>query len=390
MVGPMRAQDSSTSGSLGDFWAGRPVRPQQGGKVAGVAAGIGRRYDVDPVLVRVVLVVLACYGGSGIVLYLLGWLLLPKEGAPEAQRTQPPSTTVLVLLGVLVAAVLLWTLRFPGWFGIAAGIGALYLLHRHRGDAGPHGESRPDDAESDTKSTVASAAVSSEGGSTEAGSTEGGSSESGLAAEADEPPARRWITLTTLAAAALAALVAGLAGVPVPAALAVALAVLGAGLVLGSFLRGGRALLLFAIPVGLIALVLGTHTSWARLPGTEHDSGADISQRPTAVDQLRPDYRSDSGDVHLDLSGLPGGAPARTNVTTGSGRIHVVVPRGADVLANCSSTSGDVECLGDNGGNAGSAHRSERVVDTGPDGPGGGSVQLDVRSRTGDVEVTRE
>jgi hypothetical protein len=216
------------------------------------------------------------------------------------------------------------------------------------------------------------------------------SSEPGTAAEDDEPPARRWITPATLAAAAFAALVAGLAGVPVPAALAVALAVLGAGLVLGSFLRGGRALLLFAIPVALIALVLGTHGTWARLPGVEHDGGADISERPTAVDQLRPGYWSNSGDVRLDLSGLPGGAAARTNITTGSGQIQVVVPRDADVLANCSSTSGDVECLGDNGGHAGSAHRSERVVDTGPDGPGGGSVQLDVRSRAGDVEVTRE
>src|SRR5512144_2568126 len=53
--------------------------------VAGVCGGVGRYLGVDPVLFRVLLPVLAVFGGSGIVLYALGWLLIPEEGAPESE-----------------------------------------------------------------------------------------------------------------------------------------------------------------------------------------------------------------------------------------------------------------------------------------------------------------
>lgn len=363
---------SRAAGSPGDFWTRRPARPQQGGKIAGVAAGVAQRYEVDPVLVRVVLVVLAFYGGSGIALYLLGWLLFPKEGDPGSEPSRSPSAVVLVLVGLLMIPVLLWTLRFPGIFGVVVGVGALYLLHRHRG--GPPAPPAPDES---------SAAESSPHGAPSADPStvvDDGTAE-------DEPPGRRWITLATLAAAAAAALVAGLAGAPVPMAVAVALAVLGAGLVLGSFLRGGRPLLLFAVPVGLVALLLGAPGTW--FPGA-HDDGAGISEHPTTTAELRPDYRTSSGGARLDLSDLNGAAPARTHVDTSTGQVRVLVPRNADVLANCSSASGDVDCLGDNGGREDSPDRSEQVNDPGPDGPGGGSIQLDVRSQTGDVEVTRD
>ena len=50
-----------------DFVATRPRRPRSGRVVAGVAAGIGRRYGIDPVIVRVALVVGAIYGGAGVI-----------------------------------------------------------------------------------------------------------------------------------------------------------------------------------------------------------------------------------------------------------------------------------------------------------------------------------
>ncbi|HEX4724649.1 MAG TPA: PspC domain-containing protein, partial [Pseudonocardiaceae bacterium] len=61
-----------------DFVATRPRRPLHGRVVAGVAAGIGRRYGIDPVIVRIALVVSAFYGG-GVTVYLLGWLFLARE-----------------------------------------------------------------------------------------------------------------------------------------------------------------------------------------------------------------------------------------------------------------------------------------------------------------------
>lgn len=44
---------------------------------AGVAGGIAARAGIDPLIVRGIFIVLAVLGGPGILLYLLGWLLLP-------------------------------------------------------------------------------------------------------------------------------------------------------------------------------------------------------------------------------------------------------------------------------------------------------------------------
>jgi phage shock protein PspC (stress-responsive transcriptional regulator) len=47
--------------------------------VAGVAAGIAARLNVDPVLVRLGFVVLSFLNGFGLVLYLVMWLLIPSD-----------------------------------------------------------------------------------------------------------------------------------------------------------------------------------------------------------------------------------------------------------------------------------------------------------------------
>lgn len=54
-------------------------RPQQGAMIFGVCAGIGRYFDVDPVLVRLVFVLLTLYGGLGIVAYVAFALVMPSE-----------------------------------------------------------------------------------------------------------------------------------------------------------------------------------------------------------------------------------------------------------------------------------------------------------------------
>jgi phage shock protein C len=45
--------------------------------IAGVCGGLGEYFTTDPVIIRLILVVLVLFGGSGIVLYLLAWLLIP-------------------------------------------------------------------------------------------------------------------------------------------------------------------------------------------------------------------------------------------------------------------------------------------------------------------------
>ena len=76
--------------------------------VAGVCAGLGEHFDVDPVLFRVAFVVLALLGGAGILLYVLLWILLPPDdgsavpGSPIAQRASTRSRATGTWLGIAI------------------------------------------------------------------------------------------------------------------------------------------------------------------------------------------------------------------------------------------------------------------------------------------------
>ncbi|WP_253659450.1 PspC domain-containing protein [Williamsia maris] len=70
--------------SLLRMWNTRPVRPNADGTVAGVCAGIARRYRVDPTLVKIAFVVATLFGGSGVIMYVLAWITLPAgDDAPS-------------------------------------------------------------------------------------------------------------------------------------------------------------------------------------------------------------------------------------------------------------------------------------------------------------------
>jgi phage shock protein PspC (stress-responsive transcriptional regulator) len=57
-------------------------------KIAGVAGGLGRYFNIDPLIFRVVLVTLAVFGGSGLLLYAIGWLLVPEDGVNESEDSR--------------------------------------------------------------------------------------------------------------------------------------------------------------------------------------------------------------------------------------------------------------------------------------------------------------
>ncbi len=58
----------------------RLVRPRHGKMVAGVAAGLARRYGLSPTLVRVLILVSLILPGPQILAYLVLWIIIPKEG----------------------------------------------------------------------------------------------------------------------------------------------------------------------------------------------------------------------------------------------------------------------------------------------------------------------
>jgi phage shock protein C len=76
--------------------------------LAGVAGGLAQYFNIDPIIVRVLMVVATLLHGIGILLYIILWIVVPEEpfelaygikdetAAPEgsdAQQPQPTSTS---------------------------------------------------------------------------------------------------------------------------------------------------------------------------------------------------------------------------------------------------------------------------------------------------------
>jgi phage shock protein PspC (stress-responsive transcriptional regulator) len=56
------------------------VRPRQGRMIAGVCAGIARRFGMSPSLVRILFVLSCLLPGPQVLIYLVLWVLLPEGG----------------------------------------------------------------------------------------------------------------------------------------------------------------------------------------------------------------------------------------------------------------------------------------------------------------------
>jgi phage shock protein C len=48
-------------------------------QLAGVCGGLAEYFNLDPTLIRVLFIVLAVLGGSGVLLYLALWIIVPKQ-----------------------------------------------------------------------------------------------------------------------------------------------------------------------------------------------------------------------------------------------------------------------------------------------------------------------
>ncbi|WP_242613502.1 PspC domain-containing protein [Herbihabitans rhizosphaerae] len=427
MNGTHRSQSGpSASGaedSLNDFWANRPRRPRRGRKIAGVAAGIGHRYGIDPVLVRVAFLVGALYGGAGIVLYLLGWLLLPEESDETSPleslvgrgRSSTSAIFTLLLCGLLIPAFG-WVFDgfFPGYIGLIVCAGALYLLHRNRSHvrqvaAQPVASPMPADTFATTAprpqpSTVDTPADGTRELPVEERTTPPAWDPLGAAPFAwdlpepsqppvEEPPEpaqqRSKIGMMTIAAllivgggAALMTLVSpGTSGwFTPPHIVGVSLAVIGLGLVGGAFVRGGRGLIGLAVPLSMVGILM-TASDFDGQGGV-----GDITEAPTTIDAVQSSYERSVGSVSLDLTRLPAIGDVNTRVDVDAGDATVILPKNADVDLKCETDVGEVTCLDRTINGLGG---QLKVNNDGDDGPGGLKIDLTVKTDVGSVEVRR-
>lgn len=117
--------------------------------LGGVCGGLGDYFQIDPVIIRLLFVLLAFVSGIGILLYVIAWLIIPsnphESAAPiqhsaassRAQRRHPHEMTtgfVFLLLGLVflfsgMGSWMAW-MFFPHLGGFILLLLGLYLIVR--------------------------------------------------------------------------------------------------------------------------------------------------------------------------------------------------------------------------------------------------------------------
>ena len=70
----------------------RLTRSRTNQMVGGVCAGLGNYLNVDPTAIRLIFILLVLLGASGILIYLILWIIMPLESEgplPPMQPTAP-------------------------------------------------------------------------------------------------------------------------------------------------------------------------------------------------------------------------------------------------------------------------------------------------------------
>lgn len=88
--------------------------------IGGVCGGLGDYFAIDPVWFRIGFVVLAIAGGSGVLIYLLMWLIVPPQPdgyvAPATGRGSVTGVAVIGVVFMVVGTVALVNTAAP-WMG---------------------------------------------------------------------------------------------------------------------------------------------------------------------------------------------------------------------------------------------------------------------------------
>ncbi len=67
----------------------RPPKGSPNRKIAGVCAAFAEYFDLDVTIVRVVWLLIALFGGGGILAYIIAWIVIPE--GPQLVVSAPPA-----------------------------------------------------------------------------------------------------------------------------------------------------------------------------------------------------------------------------------------------------------------------------------------------------------
>jgi phage shock protein PspC (stress-responsive transcriptional regulator) len=330
----------STTPPAPESAASRMRRPQDDRWLAGVCAGIARELGIDPLAVRIGVILLSLFGGAGVLIYLLGVLLIPAAGEQDSMlRKAIDGDGRPLVLGLLLVGVVLWAVvtEFvgagfgPGWgFGwlVVAGAGLLFFLFRE-----DRRRERVDAAAPAEVDAAAPAEVDAEAPTAITGEP------------APRPPRSggRIALGVTLVGIAIVGAIGAIGGDDVrwDILLASTVIALGAALVIAAPFGGARAL----IPLGLL---LAAGTGIAAAADLELKGGAgERVYRPEYVADIKPEYQLAAGRQEIDLRNLalPDGT-TKVKIEQGFGETVVRLPERARVSVQADVAGGEIEVLG--------------------------------------------
>jgi phage shock protein PspC (stress-responsive transcriptional regulator) len=350
--------------------------------VAGVASGIADRLGVGPTWIRLAFVVLSFGAGAGLLLYLALWWLLPREGMPTSgseeflrKFPQAPAWTgrALLIVGGGVVALQIAPHDRRGWsLPLVLGVGlvafGVALFRRDLvgnggslGDAEPPVASQPIDTVSPTPVASSPTRVRSRRERSRLGVLTAGSA---------------------MIAVSAAVLLDGLGAITLDVGRfpAIALVVLGVGLLVGAWWGRARGAIVLGVLVLPVALVL----SLIHLP-----FGVEIASRtlsPRRDDPFPASQRLLAGELFVDMTRVDlDGSSHTLGIEMGVGAVRLTVPR--DVTVHLVADVGM-------GGLGVTGYPDRYGVDlvrdvTLPGSPGGGVLTVRVEQGIGSVDLYR-
>jgi phage shock protein PspC (stress-responsive transcriptional regulator) len=293
------------------------VRRKDRRLVAGVAGGLADHFGVSAGWFRLIFVLTAFAGGTGVAAYVLLWFLIRREDLPRSAGQQladrfpdAPAWLGIVLIGI---GVLSLTSRIGDSLGVHLGSLAWALLFIGGGLALFRRSEDLDRVAAPTQSPVDSttATVPLPGMPV---------------VRARRPPRERsplgWLALgLALAASGLVTVLrnSGTVHLNLAQTLAIPLTILGVGLLVGAWI--GRARWTMLLGLLLVPVVLVASAFTVPMNGTYGDINV------TRASQVRDSYVLSGGGLELDLSKIdPTELPPVIDVQVGAGSVDVSLP----------------------------------------------------------------
>lgn len=353
--------------------------------IGGVATGISARTGLDVVLVRGLFVVLAIFGGIGLLVYGLAWALLPEpDGRIHAESAARGSWTS-GMTGALVASLLgLWRPNTP-MFGNTGGFGgfiwslfwigvAVFIVYWISNSSRNRNDAVPGTLPMDTYSTGSATAGAPPTSDPSGGSASGGTAPTDAFPPVTYPtrpytgpvrppvnpkpaiprPAGSDIAIFLGGALLLAALVLvldyvgvlTLGGSVIPVALATGVVVLGLGIVLLGIRGRSSGALGFLAAVAIAATMLSSAS-----PPTGNWVLADQGRwSMTAASPSPEGYTVFAGQGRVDLTGLTDlSRDVVIPVSAAAGNVNILVPDDVpvDVRSRLALSSTDLVSAAD-------------------------------------------